>query len=156
MISETYREIEITLLEEENKWRFTANGRERTAPSLPKAKEYIDNALDEIRTNKVKPWQPFEAYHCRYSDTTFNLVTITSQAEGSRYSPRSDRYFWATQNGKRSKLDGDYLYAKTPENDKLIADYAALNRELEALEIRVRAAKGKIEKITIPATKSED
>jgi predicted mannosyl-3-phosphoglycerate phosphatase (HAD superfamily) len=148
MITETYRDIEITLLEEENKWRFTANGRERSAPTLPKAREYIDNALDEITTKKVKPWQPFDAYLCRYSDSKFRLVTVTSRAERNRYSSRVD--FWITENGSRSKVDGDYLYAKTPKNDKLIADYHQLVKELEALEEKVSEAKGRIQHITIP------
>lgn len=58
LITDTYRDIEIVLLEDENKWRFTANGRERTAPTLPKAREYIDNALDAVKSKKEKPWEP--------------------------------------------------------------------------------------------------
>lgn len=158
MITETYRDVEIVLLEDENKWRFTANGRERSAPSLPKAREYIDNALDEVKSKKAKVWEPFEAYHkSGYSTDSFEKVTVTSEAESDRYSNR--RQYWINNKNKdhrghkekgRSKVSATELYAITPDNDKLIAQLAVLSKESEQLEEKIRSTAAKVKQITVP------
>lgn len=153
MITETYREIEIVLLEEENKWRFTANGRERTAPSIVKAHEYIDNALDEVATKKVKAWKPFEAYFKVSYQDTFEVVTVTSQAEDGRDN------FWINNKNKdyrgfkekgRSKERVSTLFVISPENDKLIAEYKALVKQAEDANEKAAATLGRIQHVEAP------
>ena len=148
-ITTTYRDIVITYWEGDNKWRFTANGRERSSESLVKAKESIDRALDEVKAEKVKPWQPFEAYlGDRYSTSgKYQKVKVTSVAEDRGY---GEGKMWVSNNGNRSKESISSLYAVTPENDALISEIQRLTKEREALEEKLREAKGKMVNIEVP------
>ena len=156
MVTETYRDIEITLLEDENKWRFTANGRERTAPTLPKAREYIDNALDAVKAKKEKPWEPFEAwYSARYGRYDLIKAMVTSEAE-----TRHGREFWITYTSKdyrgnderkREKVSLSKLFQLSPENDAVIQRIRDLEAQSEKLDLEIREARGKLMPISIPA-----
>jgi hypothetical protein len=131
MITETYRDTEIVLLEEENIWRFTANGRERKAPTLPKAREYIDNALDAVREKKEKAWEPFDAYLREWSSSAmFQIVKVTSIAEPNKW---DGPQFWINADGKRSKQSRKSLYAVSDENSAKIAELNALELEIKRL-----------------------
>lgn len=154
MIAETHREIEITLLEDENVWRFTANGRERTAPTLPKAREYIDNALDKVGEDKAKKWKPIPAYYCEsYSGSDFQLGSITSIAEPSRYN-RSDMQAWLStpdaKRGTRCKKSLNDLYAVTPKNSALIEKIKATKVQVRELENQVRKYRADLTVVTLP------
>lgn len=157
-IQHTYRDIEITLLEDENKWRFTANGRERTAPTLPKAREYIDNALDAVATKKEKPWEPFEAWATNgYSKSDFRKVRVTSEAERSG----SERKFWIVGpykdyrgkvEDKREKVSMRQLFAASPENQTLITQTEELQARAEALHEEAAACVANLQPIQVPAS----
>lgn len=140
MITETYREIEITLLEDENKWRFTANGRERTAPTLPKAREYIDNALGEIREKKTKPWEPFDVYVTTdYNGSKYTVAKVTSLAETTSYDGK--REVWISVDGKRSKKNQSTLFELSDSNSAIIAELGGLVKQRGQLDERINRAK---------------
>ena len=161
MITETYREVEIVLLEDENKWRFTANGRERTAPTLPKAREYINNALDAVEKKKEKKWEPFEAwYQGRFGGREFIKVTVTSEA-GAGYS--SEREFWISYQSKdyrgrderkREKVRQTELFVDSPESAELIQRSGDLKKQAAELEDDARQLIGKLVPIN-PSTTEE-
>lgn len=150
LIKHTYRDVEIIYVEREDHWNFTVNGRERNLESLAKAKESIDRSLDYER--KERPWKPFEAYLQRYSSDDFEKVTITSQAESSRYS--GSQSFWVSKNrnGKkeRSKESQHDLYAATAENEQKIARWRELDKEIDARTLEQRTLKEAMESVRAP------
>jgi hypothetical protein len=157
MVTETYRDTVITLREDENVWGFTANGRERTAPSLPKAREYIDNALDGVKSGKVKKWEPFEAWHTERHGRD-GKVKVPSEAEKGY---GSSRYFWIVgprndyRGGveqKREKVSESYLKAATPENDALIAEIQEIDKQRDALDVLESEKRKLLAPIQIPVT----
>lgn len=150
MIQETYRDITVTLLEDENKWQFEVNGRERTAPTLPKAREFIDNALDRVATKKEKPWEPFDAYYNKRwaGSSEYELIKVTSVAESPSYRGPS---VWVNRNGKREKQELSDLYDTSPENQEAIVKIGKLNREIEGLESQINQLKQTLKKIMLPA-----
>jgi hypothetical protein len=153
-IKTTYRETEIIYLEDPNRWRFTANGRERSAESLVKAREAIDRALDEVREKKQKPWEPFEAYFAKgYRDEGFVRVRVTSVAEERSYS--SEPKFWISKpdaKGKpeRSKESASSLFKLCAENEALITEMGKLYAERERVDGAIRDARRQMVKIEIP------
>lgn len=135
-ITQTYRDIEIIYVEREDKWNFTVNGRERNLESLAKAKESIDRALD--REVKEKPWKPFEAwYENRYGSHDYEKVRVTSEADRDY----GRRQFWiirevedrGTKTQKRQKVQIDYLFAVTPENDEKVRRVIELRKQADEL-----------------------
>jgi hypothetical protein len=154
MISETYREIEIVLLETDNKWRFTANGRERTAPSLPKAREFIDNALDAVAAEKEKPFEKIPVIYMNpYPDCgdvgRIDKGVITSIAE-SNY--RNEPVVWANTTRGKEKKDLSYFCADTPANNAVIEKLKEIAAQVETLKEAFRDEAKKIERVTLPKT----
>lgn len=153
MIQETYREIEITLLEEENKWRFTANGRERKSETLPKAREAIDRALDAIATKKEKPFERVPVYFMPpYPDTSdvdaVDTGYITSVADPNH---RGEPVVWvAMKHRGREKKDLNYFCAASPTNDAVIDRLKAFAKQIEAIDQQFRTEATKIERVTLP------
>jgi hypothetical protein len=146
-IKTTYRDVEIVYLEDPNKWRFTANGRERSAESLVKAREAIDRTLD--KEVKEKPWEPFEAYFNRYADgDPFKKVLITSVAEGRSYSGVE---VWVKDGNSRSKESLRHMYKVCPENEATIAELVRLAAEKKAIEKKVEREQGKLILVELPA-----
>jgi hypothetical protein len=158
LIKHTYRDIEITYIEGNDKWNFTVNGRERNRESLTKAKESIDRALD----NEVKerPWQPFEAwYENRYSgNRDYEKVRVTSEADRDY----GRRQFWimrevtdnkGNKEQKRVKVQMDYLFASTPENDQKIRQITELREQANKLYEEAKAVSSKLAPIvTVKST----
>lgn len=150
----TYRDIEIVYIEGSDRWNFTVNGRERNRESLAKAKASIDNALD----NEVKeqPWKPFEAwYENRYGgNRDYVKVRVTSEADRDY----GRRQFWISvpvepkyagdKDSKRQKVQIDYLFAVTPENDARIEKITALKEEAEKLFNEARTISGQLTPIS--------
>lgn len=149
-ITQTYRDIEITLLEEDNEWRFTANGRERKAPSLPKAKEWIDNALDKVATKKEKPWESIEAYYVdTYPTSLGNLKKgkITSIA-GKDYRGRDEVWF-VSDNGRR-KVSLAYMVAVTDGNEAIFARLRENEKQQDLLARAFRNDAALLARVELP------
>lgn len=154
VIKDTYREVEIILLEDENKWRFTANGRERTAPTLPKAREYIDNALDAVKGKKEKQWEPIPAWKSApFDKQKFTRVTITALAEGRRYSG-PEVWVKSDVDGKRSKEDLNLLFADTDANAEAIRRIQQLESEIKRVTGEMGELREKMDRITLPNTQA--
>jgi hypothetical protein len=148
-ITQTYRGVEIVYIESADRWNFIANGRERNAESLAKAKESIDRSLDYER--KERPWKPFAAYHKDYG-RGFDPVTVTSEADRDY---GSDKYFWISKAGKngrkeRSKESEFELYAASVENEQKIARYRELDAEIKRLSSEQRQLVETMTKVTAP------
>lgn len=156
-ITQTYRDVEVTLREDENTWSFTVNGRQRSAPTLPKAREYIDNALDEVKAGKVKAWEPFMAW----TDHGFGglrKVKVTSQAERSYSNPE----FWTVdQDAKdhrgrtkpeRKKISINWLYEDTDANAERVRQIEDYNKRVAALNDEQEKVKGALTKMPIPSS----
>lgn len=137
-IKQTYRDVEIVYVERDDRWNFIVNGRERNLESLAKAKESIDRALD--REVKERPWKPFEAwYESRYGERDYQKVKVTSEADKDY----GRRQFWISKqiepkyagdkDHKRSKVQMDYLFAASPENDEKIRRIVELRKEADRL-----------------------
>ena len=74
MITENYKDITITYMEDANKWEFTLRGRTRAVDSIKQARE----AIDKVPVGKRK-FAHFPAYyHRNYADNQFQKVTVTS------------------------------------------------------------------------------
>lgn len=150
-IKTEYRGVEIVYLEDPNRWRFTANGRERSAESLVKAREAIDRALDDVKAKKEKPWEPFDAI---FNASTYNgsadylKVKVTSVAEERSY---SGPQVWISNNGKRSKEALSRLFKDCPENEALIAEMVRLQAEREAIDEQMSKARGQMIRASLPA-----
>lgn len=146
----THNGVEIVYNESQNVFEFTLRGRERSAPSLAKAKEAIDKVPDPKDPNE----KPFERIKC-YCDggyfdkdgTGHAIVEVTSVADGKGYYGGPE--FWASGEGSgysrgkklRSKVYGSHLFPVNDKNTAIIeqlkvkyAERAKLDEEIEALK----------------------
>jgi len=148
MIGETYRDVEVVYLIDENKWRFTVNGRERTAETLSKARESIDRSLSNVSQKKEQAWKPFEVWHReRYGDG-FKKVLLTSVAEGrSRWDKSA--YAWISNNGKRSKEPMSLLFSIDEHNNALVEKIVSLEAEGHRIDIEIGENVKQLQPVTI-------
>lgn len=124
-IQVVHSDITITYNEGEDKWQFTLRGRDRSAESLAKAKEYIDKPLPP---EKAKPFEKIPAWFIPYSDEPQKVV-VTGIAERERFS--SDVAVWITNNGKRSKESvRSRIFPQNATNDALAAQIIAAQAEI--------------------------
>lgn len=140
----TYGDIEIVYDEEKNRWRFTLDGRERSAEMLTNAKKAID--APERKTKKA--FEPIQAWIIRVWGGGRQLVTITSVAERVRYSRGTE--VWVKKGGKREKVSLGSLYADTPQNFATFAEIDALEKEIEALQKKRNHKYAGLKRVTIP------
>ncbi len=126
----TYEEIEIEYREGDNKWGFTLNGRQRSAESLAKAKEFIDKWLERAGTEREPPFQRVDAYYYGYEE--FKRRTITSIAEGRSYNGKP--YVWTVdEKGKREKENSADMILITPKNVEKIKELADITKKEKEL-----------------------
>jgi hypothetical protein len=155
MITETYRDVEITLLEDENKWRFTANGRQRTALSLPKAREAIDKTLDDVKTTKEKPWEPFDVYllESNYGHE-YAVVTVTSIADTTAWDKTPD--IWISNDGKRKKTSLRSIFTLSDDNAERIVKIKQLAKQAADLNAEIQQLKTALNPVTLPTNGTEE
>src|SRR5687767_3440774 len=116
-IQVVHDETTITYNESEDKWEFTLRGRDRSAGSLVKAKEYIDKP---VPAEKAKPFEKIAAWKFGYSDKPVR-VEITGIAESPSYR-RNALSVWIKNGTQREKVDVLYcIYPSNPENDALMS-----------------------------------
>jgi hypothetical protein len=150
-IKQMHRDIEIMLLEDENVWQFTVNGRQRKAPTLPKAREYIDNALDRIETKKEKPWEPIDAYFLdSYPNSLGNLQKgkITSVA-GRDYRGRDEVWFSSDKAGRR-KVSIASMVAVSDSNNVILARLKENKKEQDRLAEAFRRDAALLLRVELP------
>jgi hypothetical protein len=142
-IQVVHDETTITYNESEDKWEFTLRGRDRSAESLAKAKEYIDKP---VPAEKAKPFEKIPAWFLRYERKPVQ-IEVTGIAERPRYG--GDNQVWIKSGTHRSKENVRDIVPSNPKNDalivsmlenlearsKLVSEYEKLRQKLEPLVI---------------------
>jgi hypothetical protein len=142
-IQVVHHETTIIYNESEDKWEFTLRGRDRSAESLAKAKEFIDKP---VPAEKAKPFEKITAWLLDYNRKPVR-VEVTGVAERSRYGGEDD--VWIKSGTTRCKQKVRNIVPSNPKNDELIAsmlsnleaqsklatEYEKLRQKLEPLVI---------------------
>lgn len=133
----------ITYDEQENKWKFTLRGRDRSAESLLKAKEIIDKPVE-----KAKPFEKIPAWFFKYGDGPIK-VDVTGVAESHGYG--GEVSVWVNNKGTRSKerANGN-IFPQNEKNDALVEEI--IEKETRATELRSESydLKAKLQKLVLP------
>lgn len=143
-----HNDIEITYNEDANTWEFTLRGRERTAPSLAKAKEWIEKPVlnkvgfEPVEAFRVNTWQGARA--CR----------ITSIARPSRYS--GPQVWVVYEDGVREKVHPNGLILNNETNRAQLSEIEKMEREVEQLHNKIEAIKKGFEWFVIPRPTDEE
>jgi hypothetical protein len=114
-IQVVHDETTITYNESENRWTFTLRGRDRSAESLAKAKEYIDKP---VPAEKAKPFEKIPAWLLDYNRKPVQ-VEVTGVAERVRYGGEEE--VWIKSGTTRCKQRTSNVVPSNPKNDELIA-----------------------------------
>jgi hypothetical protein len=114
-IQVVHDETTITYNESKNRWTFTLRGRDRSAESLAKAKEYIDKP---VPAEKAKPFEKISAWVVDYYRKPVQ-VEVTGIAERVRYGGEEE--LWIKSGTTRSKQRASNVVPSNPKNDELIA-----------------------------------
>jgi hypothetical protein len=133
-IQVVHDETTITYNESEDKWEFTLRGRDRSAESLAKAKEYIDKP---VPAEKAKPFEKIPAWLLDYNRKPVQ-VEVTGVAERTRYGGEEE--VWIKSGATRCKQKVRNIVPSNRKNDELIAsmlcnleDQRKLSNEYEKL-----------------------
>jgi hypothetical protein len=133
-IKTTYKGVEVIYAEQDDRWLFTIDGRDRSAETLTNAK----CAIDAPPPANKRPFKKIEAYKRKpsYSHSDgFEAVVITGIAE-SKY---GTKYAWVsnpTGRQKREKVALSELYARTTANGETIKALLASQQEIDKLQER--------------------
>lgn len=140
----TYEGIEIAYDEKANVWRFELRNRQRSAESLAKAKEAIDKPSPEPKKQfrRVKAWATEG-----YSDNRYELVDVTSVADGSRVS-RTLEVWISTKDGRKKKYVSN-CFPSNEANDKIVASIKELSGQIDALVEQRRTLQRELQPLKI-------
>lgn len=142
-ITVVHDDTTITYDESEDRWTFTLRGRDRSAESLAKAKEYIDKPLPP---EKAKPFEKIPAWFFPYSDRP-HKVEITGIAE-RRYGYEQ---VWITCEGKRKKENVSHsVYPSNTKNDALVQQVLAAQQEIDKLKKSIEDSKSHLQPLVLP------
>lgn len=139
----TYDGISVSYDEAEDKWSFTIRGRERSAPSLAKAKEFIDRP---VKDKEASTFTPLAAYYVGY-DHAPREIQVTSMAEGRSYS--SGQHYWIVKDGQRRKERCDYIYPQSPSNVEAVTQMRGLEKQIKTLQKQLEKAHQSMEKLVV-------
>jgi hypothetical protein len=144
-ITITHSDVQITYNEGSDKWEFTLRGRDRSAESLAKAKEFIDRPLPK---EKDKPFQRIPAWLFRYNDEP-KKVEITGIAEGRGY--KGDEKVWISDGKDRRKESVGYsIYPQSANNDAIVLTILEKNAAAAKLHQEVSELNSKLSPIVLP------
>lgn len=144
-ITVTYRDVIITYREKDNRWCFELRGRDRSAESLAKAKEFIDKPAPSEK--EEKPFKPIRAWYKDYG-YEFHPCSVTSIAESPSW--KSDKEVWVTfDGGKRAKVAADTVIETTAPNALAIAGIRDRQKEIERLQEEIRKFADKLTKVKL-------
>jgi hypothetical protein len=146
-MSVVYAGITIVYTEADNLWRFELRGRDRSADSLAKAKEFIDKHPAE----KGKPFERVKAYLTSRFDGEYKPCEITSIAESSW----GTNCAWISIDGKRKKENVGRLIPATPENDSIIAQIVVMNAERTKLTKQIGTLDSSMKRYKVPSEEGE-
>jgi hypothetical protein len=144
-ITVVHDDTTITYNESENRWTFTLRGRDRSAESLAKAKEYIDKPLPP---EKAKPFEKIPAWWFRYSEVP-KKIEVTGIAEGRAYS--GTEYVWINNSGNRRKESVAHaIYPANAKNDPLINEIVAEEKAIRDSRSRIESLRQKLSPLVLP------
>lgn len=150
-VTTEYHGVAIEYDEDADRWQFTLDGRERSAGTLANAKKAIDAPVPKDRPK----WKPFKAYFSEsYSGYEFVEVTVTSVAETDSY--RRAEFWIKNAKQKREKVSADRLFAHSEENATVIACINQLSKEEDEIKSRMRAARQKLIRVSVPNDGKEE
>lgn len=135
-----YKEIEITYDEKSNLWLFQLRGRDRSAPSLAKAKEFIDKPAEKSE----KPFERVKVYVYQWHEWQEGEVTSVAANRGI-----SNPEVWVVCNKERSKTYAYNCYPMSDANVKAMKDYRRLDAEIEKLRTQRDAVKEKMQPLEV-------
>jgi len=128
--------------EKDDKWEFELRGRERSAPSLAKAKEFIDK---EPMEKKEKTFVPQRAFKFdSFSGMTVIRGKVTSIAEQNY---RRVEVWFSADGGTRTKNYASSVYLDNEKNAPILAEIQALNKELNELKDKIDARRAALKTI---------
>lgn len=144
-ITVVHSDITITYNEGENKWTFTLRGRDRSADSLAKAKEFIDKPLPP---EKAKPFEKIPAWFFRYSSAP-KKIEVTGIAEGRGYG--GDDKVWISEKGVRSKESVRLaIYPQNPKNDQIVQTIVEKMKQREKLSEEISNLQRTLAPLVLP------
>jgi hypothetical protein len=146
-MSVVYAGITIVYTEADNLWRFELRGRDRSAGSLAKAKEFIDKEP----TEKAEPFERVKAYLTSRFDGDYKPCEITAVAE-SRW---GSNFAWISIDGKRVKVNVGNLIPVTPENDSIIAQLVVMYAERTKLNKQIDKLGSSMKRYKVPSEEGE-
>jgi hypothetical protein len=131
----------ITYNEKENKWEFTLRGRDRSAESLAKAKEFIERP---VPAEKAKPFEKIPAWLFEHHNKPVR-IEITGIAETPAHR-LNEKHVWIKKGGKREKHRVSFcVFPATSLNDEIAAaiiektdEIRKLNKECSDLQRRLQ------------------
>lgn len=141
-IKVTHSGVTITYNEREDKWQFTLRGRDRSADSLAKAKEYIDKP---IPAEKAKPFAKIPAWLYSYNAEEPVKVEVTGIAE-INYGCQS---VWINNSGVRSKERVHNIYQRNDKNDMLIGQIISKLQQVGSLREEISDIKSMLGQLII-------
>lgn len=124
-ITTEYKERKITYNDSDSTWNTVINGVELSAPTLallrPKMDKVLKGNFKRIPALYLSGWS--------HSDKQFVDCIVTSISKERHYN-----YAWILQGKSRSKEGLDSIYADTPANRKIAAQYIVTQKEIKELE----------------------
>jgi hypothetical protein len=132
MISETYKDMEVRYLEDNNQWGiYEDQSLTHRTDSLRKAREWIDRY-------KKKPMKRRPVFFCtnEWNNTgLFEKVDLTSI---NPYKKHYSNSFDCTivYNGRRSKVKTSDVYEATKANEKKVGEINAIVKKIQSLRKR--------------------
>lgn len=133
-----YCDVLVTYEEDRDVWTFSLRGRERSAPSLAKAKE----SIDKVPAEKKNDFQRVPVYcYNGWSSSAMSKGEITSIAEGRFSTPE----VWVVINGVREKKHASNVFPIGPANDGVVQVLEQLQHELEVVQAKIKASKGQLQ-----------
>lgn len=127
----TYRDVSITYDEQEDQWKFTLRGNDRSVDSLVQAKA----AIDKPASKKHKPFKRIEAWTDHRDGYKHKFVKVTVTSIVSRKLRWSDwpEVWIAFDNKQRTQIAQERVFLDTDENRKAIREIQAVRDKINML-----------------------
>lgn len=132
IVKTEYKGIEIVYHEDDAKWRYELNGKERSSDRLDSAKKAID-----IQPKDKTDFIPQPAILLSWREN--EVVTVTSLAESDKYTSRDACYWAKNSQGKRIKVESTRLYSAGLANEQLLREAVELDKEASILNKKAEA-----------------
>lgn len=145
-IKVTHNDVTIVYYEDDDVWRFTLRGRDRSADSLAKAKEAIDKPVPK---EKAKPFEKIPAWWFQYEQNP-KEIEVTGIAEGRSYGSPNE-YVWINHKGQRIKETVQFrIYPRNERNDALVGQILARRKEAQRLYEEASEFQRQLDRLVLP------